>query len=101
MSRALFGGQALGLPPRLEGEGGRKPRANIATAPGTAGKQLFLLTNSAFGFVDAGMRFLIGSDWRRRRRWNGPSTLSDGSALSARLVAPTAQPAPTDPRAQP
>ena len=73
----------------------------IATAPGTAGKQLFLLTNSAFGFVDAGMRFLIGSDWRRRRRWNGPSTLSDGSAPSARLVAPTAQPAPTDPRAQP
>ena len=70
-----------------------------APAPGAAGKQLFLLTNSAFGFVDAGMRFLIGSDWRRRRRWNGPSTLSDGSAPSARLVAPTAQPARTDPRA--
>jgi len=29
-----------------------------------AGKQLFLLTNSAFGFVDAGMKFLIGKAWR-------------------------------------
>jgi len=63
----------------------------IATAPGTAGKQLFLLTNSAFGFVDAGMRFLIGSDWRRRRRWNGPSTLFDGSAPSASLDHPKAR----------
>ena len=44
------------------------------------------------------MRFLIGSDWRRRRRWNGPSTLSDGSAPSARPVIPGAQAAPAHPR---
>ena len=30
-----------------------------------AGKKLFLLTNSAFPFVDAGMRFLVGAEWRQ------------------------------------
>ena len=28
------------------------------------GKSLFLLTNSGFDFVDHGMRFLVGSEWR-------------------------------------
>lgn len=28
------------------------------------GKQLFLITNSGFPFVDAGMKFLIGNHWR-------------------------------------
>lgn len=29
----------------------------------SSGKQLFLLTNSALGFVEQGMRFLVGREW--------------------------------------
>lgn len=29
------------------------------------GKQLFLLTNSTFAYIDPGMRFLFGDDWRQ------------------------------------
>lgn len=29
-----------------------------------AGKQLFLLSNSAFGFIDKGLEFLVGPTWR-------------------------------------
>ncbi|ESO96260.1 hypothetical protein LOTGIDRAFT_147320, partial [Lottia gigantea] len=30
----------------------------------SSNKKLFLITNSGFNFVDAGMRFMIGEDWR-------------------------------------
>lgn len=29
------------------------------------GKQLFLITNSPFSFVDKGMRHMVGPDWRQ------------------------------------
>lgn len=31
----------------------------------SAGKKLFLITNSPFKFVDCGMKYMIGSDWRQ------------------------------------
>ena len=53
-----------------------KPKATyIKPSPGVTellttlrhgGKQLFLASNSNFDFVDVGMTFLVGSDWRAR-----------------------------------
>lgn len=51
------------------------PHVYQAPIPGLAGhlkrwlddgKKLFLMTNSGLTFVDAGMRFLVGDDWRSR-----------------------------------
>ena len=55
------------------------------------GKKLFLLTNSALGFVDQGMQFLIGEQWQ---------SLFDVVITSAQKVT-AAGLVPTTPRVNP
>jgi len=49
------------------------------------GKELFLLTNSSFDYIDAGLNFLLGDQWRKVCRWS--CSVVDGATLTGCFVA--------------